>query len=89
MPRERGDHYVAGFVRARVRANQADLRVSQRTAGFCYKICALESLTGETRAISGALRHLCRSPGRDHKWLAGAEFRGHVLNVPLSSVICR
>jgi hypothetical protein len=28
-------------------------------------------------------------PNSDHKWLVRAEFRGLVLNVPLSSVICR
>ena len=46
MPGERGDHCVARFAgRACERANQADLRVSQRPAGFCYKICSLKSLT--------------------------------------------
>ena len=45
---------------ARVRANQADLRVSQRPAAFCCKICGL-SRSPSTMAISGALRHLCRS----------------------------
>jgi hypothetical protein len=71
-----------------VRANQADLRVSQRPAAFCYKICDLESLTIHNGDFRRAEASLPQS-GSDHKWLAGAEFRGLVLNVPLSSVICR
>jgi hypothetical protein len=46
MPGERGDHCgPIRRVRACERANQADLRVSQRPAAFCYKICGLKSLT--------------------------------------------
>lgn len=46
MPGERGDHCVARFAGlACERANQADLRVSQRPSTFCYKICGLRPLT--------------------------------------------
>ena len=70
MPRERGDHSVALIREGQARAaNQADLRVSQCPAIFCYKICSLKSLTAQITAISGALRHLCRSrPAITNGW---------------------
>ena len=37
MPWERGDHSVAVIREGERWANQADLRVSQCTAAFCYK----------------------------------------------------
>jgi hypothetical protein len=40
MPGERGDHCVARFAG---RANQSDLRVSQRPAAFCYKNLRFEA----------------------------------------------
>jgi hypothetical protein len=43
---------------------------------------------GPQMAIFSGLRHLCRS-GRRSQWPARSEFRGFVLNAPLSSVICR
>jgi len=89
MPRERGDHSVAVIREGRARANQADLRVSQCPLAFCYKICALKSLTGPNNSDFGRSEASLPQSGCDHKWLAGAEFRGLVLNVPLSSVICR
>ena len=53
MPGERGDHCVARFAGgARERANQADLRVSQRPAAFCYKICALKPAHDPQRCLS-------------------------------------
>jgi len=73
---------------AYVRANQADLRVSQCPVDFCCKIFGLKSPTihnGDFRRAEASLPQ----PGGNHKWLAWAEFRGLVLNVPLSSVICR
>jgi hypothetical protein len=60
MPRERGDHYVAGFVRARARESG---RFESISAHGCFLLQNLRSGVAyrSTRAISGALRHLCRS----------------------------
>ena len=67
MPRERGDHCVVRFVGlARERANQADLRVSQRPAIFCYKICGLRSPTIHNDDFRRAEASLPQ-PGGDHK----------------------
>jgi hypothetical protein len=63
-------------------ANQADLRVSQRMPAFCYKNLGLK---GDFRRAEASLPQ----PAGDHKCLVGAEIGGLVLNVPLSSVICR
>jgi len=89
MPGERGDHCVARFAgRVRARESGRFKSISAR-GGFLLQNLRSEVAPPSTMTISGALRHLCRSPGCDHKWLAGAEFRGFVLIAPLSSVICR
>jgi hypothetical protein len=67
MPRERGDHCVVRFAGlACERANQADLRVSQRPAIFCYKICGLRPLTIHNDDFRRAEASLPQ-PGGDHK----------------------
>lgn len=69
-------------------ANQADLRVCQRAVLFCYKnLRRLASECPECSVFRGAEASLPQLNG-DHKWPRGAEFRGRVLNVPLSSAIC-
>jgi hypothetical protein len=73
---------------ARERANQAALRVSQRPATFCYKICGRKTLTihnGGFQRAAASLPQLCLRS----QMAVWAEFPGFVLNVPLSSVICR
>jgi hypothetical protein len=62
------------------------LRVCQRAALFCYK--NLRSQRPESSDFRRAEASLPQLNG-DHIWPAAAEFRGLVLNVPLSSVICR
>jgi hypothetical protein len=47
-------------------ANQADLRVSQRPAAFCYKICGVESLTANESDFRRSAASLPQ-PGGDHK----------------------
>jgi hypothetical protein len=51
------------------------------------QICGLKSLTIHNDDFRRAAASLPQ-PG-DHKWPVWAEFRGRVLNVPLSSVIWR
>jgi hypothetical protein len=53
MPRERGGPLCGRFAKGERAANQADLRVSQRRAAFCYKICGLTSLmSGQWRFLA-------------------------------------
>jgi hypothetical protein len=48
------------------------------------KISAFERESSDFRGAEASLPQL----NGDHKWPGGAEFRGLVLNVPLSSAIC-
>ena len=66
MPGERGDHCAADSQGAHERANQADLRVSQRPATFCYKICGRKTLTIHNGGFQRAAASLPQ-PGCDHK----------------------
>ena len=61
MPRERGGPLCGRFAKGERAANQADLRVSQRRAAFCYKICGSDVAHVRPMAVFSALRHLCRS----------------------------
>jgi hypothetical protein len=69
-------------------ANQADLRVCQRAVLFCYKnLRRLASQCTESSVFRRAEASLPQL-NSDHKSPTATEFRGRVLNVPLSSAIC-
>jgi hypothetical protein len=73
----------------RARGESGRFKSISTPGGFLLtKICGLTSLMSDQYDFWRAEASLPQ-PGSDHKWPVWAEFRGHVLNVPLSSVICR
>ena len=66
MPRERGDHWVAVIREGGALGKSGRFESISAQVGFLLQKSASKSLDVRM-AISGALRHLCRSLHGDHK----------------------
>ena len=61
MPGERGDHSVAVIREGRALGESGRFESISVHGGFLLQKSAVRSRASSTMAISGALRHLCRS----------------------------